>query len=149
MPKSLDSSLQRLAAAGALAGDVLYCHWAMRNRANTKLILARAISAAALILVLGFAPAACAAMASQLHGHAHPCCPKPGHADSDPCAKTGCISNVPALRAAPVDFGVDMPAVVGLATAPPAATFKPERASEAALLPTSSQLFLINHSLLI
>jgi hypothetical protein len=56
---------------------------------------------------------------------------------------------VPALCAAPVDFGIGMPAVVGVAAAPPVATFTPERALEAAFLPATAQLFLRTHSLLI
>jgi hypothetical protein len=113
------------------------------------LTLQRAISAVLLVIVLGLAPVACAAMVSQPQSDSHPCCPKPGHPDSNPCAKTGCISNVPALRAAPADFGVDLPAVVGAAAAAPAASLTPEWTPEAGFLSSTSRVFLINHSLLI
>jgi len=122
---------------------------AMRNEANTSPTLARAVSAVALVLVLGFAPIACSAMVSAPAADTHPCCPKPGHADSSPCAKTGCISNVLALRATPADTGTGVLAAVGTVAAPPASSFVPERASEPAFLAITPDLFLRNRSFLI
>src|SRR3974377_253730 len=99
----------------------------MSNGANTAHTLRLALAAIALVLVLGFAPVACAAMVSQPQADSHPCCPKPGHADSNPCAKTGCVANVPALRAAPTEFGIVLPAVVPAVAAPAAHTPVPRR----------------------
>ena len=121
----------------------------MSNGANTALSLQRAVAAIALVLVLGFAPVACAAMVSQPQADSHPCCPKPGHADSNPCAKTGCVANVPALRAAPTEFGIVLPAVVQAVAAPAARISEPERGWEAKPHFSQPDVFLQNHSLLI
>ena len=68
--------------------------------------------------------------------------------DSSPCAKTGCISNVPALRAPTADFGIDMLAVASAAPALPAGLVL-ECASEIGAQFPSYELFPKNHSLLI
>jgi hypothetical protein len=121
----------------------------MPNGANTALTLQRALAAVALVLVLGFAPVACAAMVSQPQADSHPCCPKPGHADSNPCAKTGCVSSVPALRAAPIDSGLGVPALFQTEDIPALPTFISEHLSDTAFRITTPELFLRNHSLLI
>jgi len=110
---------------------------------------ARAISAVALILVLGFAPIACAAMVSQTSADSHPCCPKHGNAGSNPCAKTGCISNVPALRAPSSDFGLGVPAVVETLGVPLTPAFVSSPLPEPVLPAADSELFLTIHALLI
>src|SRR3974377_1708081 len=102
----------------------------MSNGANTAHTLRLALAAVALVLVLGFAPVACAAMVSQPQADSHPCCPKPGSTGSNPCAKTGCVANVPALRAAPIDSGVAQRAVVQAGAAPAARISQPERGWE-------------------
>jgi hypothetical protein len=103
----------------------------------------------ALVLVLGFAPIACAAMVSAPAADTHPCCPKPGHADSNPCAKTGCISNVLALRAAPADTGVGVAVPVQAEDISALPTSISERVPEIAFHRATPQLFLKNHSFLI
>jgi hypothetical protein len=121
----------------------------MSNGANTALTLERALAAVALVLVLGFAPVACAAMVSQPQADTHSCCPKPGSAGSNPCAKTGCVANVPALRAAPTEFGAGLAVVIQAFAAPAARISAPERGWEVTPHFSQPDVFLQNHSLLI
>ena len=121
----------------------------MGSLANTKRFLTHAVAAVALILVIGFAPVACAAMVSQAAGDSHPCCPKHGNAGSNPCAKTGCISNVPALRAAPAGFAITLPVLAQSLSAPNARSSAREGLADADLRFSHPDVFLKNHVLLI
>lgn len=117
--------------------------------ANTKRTRAQAIAAFALIFVIGFAPVACAAMVSQSAADVHPCCPKHGNAGSNPCARTGCISNVPALRAASTGFAIALPVLAQVLSAPAARSSARERLSGANRHFSHPDVFLKDRALLI
>ena len=117
--------------------------------ANTKRTLARALFAIGMVLIVGFASVACAAMVSQSAADSHPCCPKHGNAGSNPCVKTGCVSNVPALRTASTGFAIALPVLAQVLPAPAARSSVREGLSEANLHLSDPDVFLKNHALLI
>jgi hypothetical protein len=79
----------------------------------------------------------------------HPCCPNPGHSDSDRCAKTGCISTVQVLRPASIIEAIQLP----VAAVADQGTFETDILPESAIIHTfvaaPFELFLTNHQLLI
>ncbi len=121
----------------------------MGNLADIERTLARVFPALALILMIGFAPVACAAMVSQLSTDAHPCCPNHGNAGSNPCAKTGCIANVPVLPEASTGFAIALPVLAQVLSNPAARSSAGHRLSDVDLHFFHPDVFLKNHALLI
>jgi hypothetical protein len=108
-----------------------------------------ALSVFALGLVLIFVSVACAAMAPAAAAPVHPCCPNSGHASSDHCEKTGCISTVPVLLPAPIGDGSDVPVVVQTEFLPLIESSAPEPISVTGFGSCQPEQFLKIHQLLI
>jgi hypothetical protein len=117
--------------------------------ANAILGRVKAVSILLLILLFASAPLVCAAMASMTPACAHPCCPKPAPASSDPCAQMGCISALALLQPESITHAIEFPAAVL-----PYSPFIPEEShseSVLSLAPESreSGLFLRLHQFLV
>ena len=122
---------------------------AMSGVANTMARVTRAIPVILLIVVFLSASVACATMTPAPTAPAHPCCPKPGHPNSDPCSKSGCISAVPVLPPALVFSTIELPVAAISVEDPSKEGFLPALTVVDGLRSAPFDLFLTNHQLLI
>jgi hypothetical protein len=121
---------------------------AMIGVANTMARVTRAIPVILLTIVFLSASVACAAMAP-VSAPSHPCCPKPGHPNSDPCSESGCISTVPVLTPTSVFSSIELPVTVVSIEFPSQESFLPTSTVVDGLRFAPFDLFLTNHQLLI
>lgn len=121
----------------------------MVNSANTIMRRVKAVPILLLIFVFVSAPLACAAMASMPPGCAHPCCPKPEPAHSDPCAKIGCISTLPVLQPESVVVAIELPVAALTGSYFGVEEWLPESVLSFAPWSLESGLFLMHHQFLV